>query len=367
MLHVSKRIVFYVCLCCSVASQAINFHIPSYISARCIAERVRSLRGSLTASLSQVAHCKALAYIQTHPKKVGAYALAATAALSVCMCGLRAMNRHSSDGVRVSLVQRVRNFVRRVAGFMHRGQRQQTQESALEQQLRQELEQLQGDRRALEEKNTTLAREKDELERRRIELEQQVEQQQKAYSLLSEEVRKISSMPTSEQLSSQLAEAQNFLNDRGRRLERCCAESANLRDKLAAYERREAVLNTCLTRLRLKLDRLQSRIATADATTQTECSEDPSLAGLGVSVAPSEMPPAPPSIIDFGAGRQSITESLFAIACEGRAEVDGVLGQTRRLLEQAQQRNRVNVTTTSDFENVDTALVTSYHPASKNV
>ncbi|HML18976.1 MAG TPA: hypothetical protein PKD74_00150 [Candidatus Dependentiae bacterium] len=365
MLHITRRIALYACLCCSVASQAINFHIPSYISARCIAERARSLRGSLTASLSKAAHCKTLAYIQTHPKKVGVYALVTTAALSVCICGLRAMNRHSSEGARVSLAQRIRNLVGRLGSFMHREQRQQTQESALEQQLRQELEQLQGARRALEEKNTTLAREKDELERRRIELEQQVEQQQKAYSLLSEEVRKISSMPTSEQLSSQLAEAQKILKDYGRRLERCDAESANLRDKLAAYERKAGMFEAHCTQLKLKLDRLQHRITTADATTQTEYSEGPHRVVVSRDDgAPSEMP-LPPSGIDFR-DRQSVAESLSVIAGEGRAEVTGVLEQTRRVLELAQQRNKVDVTKTSSFGSaVGDALGTSYHPTSK--
>jgi len=371
MLHISKRIVLYACLCCSVASQAINFHIPSYLSARCIAERARSLRGSLTASLSKVAHCKTLTYIQTHPKKVGAYALVTTAALSVCICGLRAimMNRHSSEeGARVSLAQRIRNFLGRLGGFIHRGQRQQSVSGQQLAQMREELGQLQGARRALEEHNATLAREKEELERRRTELEQQVEQQQKAFSLLSEEVRKISLMPTieSDQLRSRLAEALKLLDDYTRRLELLNAESVSLREKLTAYELRALPLEGRCTQLQFKLDRLQRRIATVDATTQTEYSEGHHRVVVSRDdAAPSEIPPALPSGIELRDGR-SIAESLFAIAADGRAEVTGVLEQTRRVLEQAQQRNKVEVTRTSGFgQTVDDALVTSYNPASK--
>jgi len=360
MLYISRRIVLCVCLCCSVASQAINFHIPSYIFARCIAERTRSLRGSLTTSLSKAAHCKALTYIQTHPKKVGVYALAATAALSVCICGLRAMNRHSSEGTRVSLAQRIRNFVRRIGGFMHRESSQQAHE--LEQRLTQECDQI----HALEERNATLAREKDGLERQKIELEQQVKQQQEAYSLLSEEVRTISSMPIieSEQLRSRLAEALKLLDDYTRRLELLNDESVSLREKLAAYELRALPLEGRCTQLQFKLDRLQRRIATANATTQTECSEGSSLVVSAVPAVPS-VPPAPPSGIELRDGR-SIAESLFAIAADGRVEVTGVLEQTHRLLELAQQRNKVGVTTTSGFGlAVGNALGTSYHPTSK--
>lgn len=362
MLHITKRIALYACLCCSVASQAIDFHIPSYISARCIAERARSLRGSLTASLSKVAHCKALAYIQTHPKKVGAYALVTTAALSVCICGLRAMmmNRHSSEGARVSVAQRIRNFVGRLGSFMHRGCGQQAHE--LEPQLRQELGQLQDAHRALEEQNATLAREKDELGRRKIELEQQVERHQEAYSFVLKNYQDANEGLA--QNGKLISELQRQLDDVSRRLACCDAESVSLREKLAAYELRAAILESGCTHLQLRLDRLQHRIATADATTQTECSEGSSLVVSAVPAVPS-VPPAPPSGIELRDG-QSVAESLFAIAMQGRAEVTGVLEQTRRVLELARQRNKVDVTKASNFGNVvGTALVTSYNPDSK--
>lgn len=314
MLYISRRIVLCVCLCCSVASQAINFHIPSYIFARCIAERTRSLRGSLTTSLSKAAHCKALTYIQTHPKKVGVYALAATAALSVCICGLRAMNRHSSEGTRVSLAQRIRNFVRRIGGFMHRESSQQAHE--LEQRLTQECDQI----HALEERNATLAREKDGLERRRIELEQQVEQQQNAYAFL---------LKTFQDADKGLTES----------------------DKL-------------ISELKSKLDDYSRRLELSDEATQTEHSDASGLVVSAVPAAPSAMP-LPPSCIDLGERRVN-AELLSEIAMQGRAEVTGVLEQTRRVLELAQQRNKVDVTTTSGFgPAVGEALGTSYHPASE--
>jgi hypothetical protein len=185
MLHITKRIALYACLCGSFTSQAIHFHIPSYKSARDIAQCVRSFGSSLKASLPKVTQCKALTYIQTYPKKIGVYALAATAVVSVCVCGLRAMKRYGSEGTRVSLTQRVRNFVGRLGSFMHRGCRQQAQELAQQSaQLRQELQQSYDARHVLDEQNTMLQRQKEKLERQKIELEQQVEQQQHAYDFL---------------------------------------------------------------------------------------------------------------------------------------------------------------------------------------
>ncbi len=366
MLHITKRIALYACLCGSFTSQAIHFHIPSYTSARDIAQRVRSFGSSLKASLPKVTQCKALTYIQTYPKKIGVYALAATAVVSVCVCGLRAMKLHGSEGTRVSLTQRVRNFVGRLGSFMHRGCRQQAQELAQQSaQLRQELQQSYGARHVLDEQNAMLQRQNEELERQKIELEQQVERQKHAYSALSEEVRKILLMSNieAEQLRSQLAEARKLSEDCGRRVELFDAQSEDLHNKVAAYERREGILNGRCLQLELRLDRLQHRIVTADAATQTEYPEGSPQAVSFVSHGDSA-PPAPPGMIDFGMNRGKIAESLYAVAGEGRAEVEGVLGQTRRMLELAQQRNKVDVTRTSGFgQTVDAALLTSYHPA----
>jgi len=364
MLNISKRIVLYVCLCLSVTLQAIDFHIPSYKATRYIGERAHVLRTSLTKSLSKVAQCKALTYIQTHPKKIGVYTLATTAALSVCVCGLRAIKRHSSEGTRVSLMQRVRNFVGRLGSFMHRGQRQQAQETVVSAQqlaqMREELGQLQNAHRALEGQHATLAREKDNLERQNIELAQ-VQQGQSAYALLFKTIQDASKGVAED--SKLISELQSELSDCGRRVERVDAESADLRNKAAAYERSAALLEARCTQLQLKQDRLQRRIVTADVTTQTEDFNASGLVGSGTCAAPSKMPPAPPSIIDFGADRRSVAESLFAVAGEGRAEVTDVLEQSRRLLEQAQQRNKVDVTRASGFAQVvNAALVTSYNP-----
>jgi chromosome segregation ATPase len=309
--------------------------------------------------------CKALTYIQNNPKKVGAYALAATAVVSVCVCGLRAMKRHGSEGTRVSLMQRVRNFVDCLGSFMHRRCRRQAQESAAsEQQLRGELQQLHDACHVLDEQNTMLEKQKEELERQKIELEQQVEQQQHAYAFVLKNYQDANEGLA--QNGKLISELKSELDGYDRRLACCDAKSANLRDKLAAYERREALVDAHCTQLKLKLDRLQDRIATADATTQTEYSEGTHRVVVSRDDgAPSEMP-LPPSGIDFR-DRRSIAESLSVIAGEGRAEVTGVLEQTRRVLELAQQRNKVDVTRTSGFgPAVGNALGTSYKPAQES-
>jgi hypothetical protein len=373
MLHITKRIALCACLCGSFTAQAIHFHIPSYTSARDIAQRVRLFGSSLKASLPKMIQCKALTYIQTYPKKIGVYALAATAVVSVCVCGLRAMKRHGSEGTRVSLTQRVRNFVGRLGSFMHSGRGQQAQEATVSEQqvahMRQEFQSLHVSRHALGEQNATLTRQKEELERQKNELEQRIEQYERAYSVLLAEVRNILLMSNieAEQLRSQLAEARKLSDDDSRRVELFDAQSEDLYNRVAAYERREGILNGRCLQLELRLDRLQHRIVTADVATQTEYPEGSPQAVSFVShgdSAPSEMPPALPSMIDCVMSRRQIAESLYAVAGEGRAEVEGVLGQTRRMLELAQQRNKVDVTRTSGFgQTVDAALLTSYHPA----
>jgi vacuolar-type H+-ATPase subunit I/STV1 len=281
------------------------------------------------------------------------------------------MKRHGSEGTRVSLTQRVRNFVGRLGSFMHRGCRQQAQELAQQSaQLRQELQESYDARHVLDEQNAMLKRQKEELERQKIELEQQVERQKHAYSALSEEARQIASIPmieSEEQLRTQLAEARKLSEEFGRRVELVDAQSEYLHNKVAAYERRESILNGRCLQLELRLDRLQHRIVTADVATQTEYPEGSPQVVSVVShddAAPSEIPPALPSMIDCVMSRRQIAESLYAVAGEGRAEVEGVLGQTRIMLELAQQRNKVDVTRTSGFgQTVDAALLTSYHPA----